>query len=89
MEMYICVCGQEFHSQEWLAHNQDACAKAQEARDGRAEERKANPLKLLISGAERQVSEGIRVGAGRGEEYFLAAHRALTAALKMIDGKAS
>lgn len=51
----------------------------------RARERQMNPLKLIISGAERQVSEGLRVGAGQGKEYFLAAQRALTTALKIME----
>jgi hypothetical protein len=51
----------------------------------RAKARAANPLKLIVSGAERHLSEAIRVGAGRGKEYAIAAHRMLTEALKMID----
>lgn len=35
-------------------------------------------LKNAINKAEREISEAIRVGCGRGEEYALAAHRTLT-----------
>lgn len=54
--------------------------------EARAKVRAENPLKLVIAGAERHISEAIRIGAGRGEEYALAAHRMLQQALKMIDG---
>ena len=35
-------------------------------------------LEKAINKAEREISEAVRVGAGRGEEFVLAAHRTLT-----------
>lgn len=73
----ICECGEGFHFLANLAAHKTACE--------RAKARAANPLKLMISGAERHISEAIRVGAGAGKEYAIAAHRMLTHVLKMID----
>lgn len=78
----ICVCGEGFHFPANLAAHEAACAKAAEVR---AEARRMQPLKLMVSGIERHISEGLRVGCGSGSEYILAAHRMVTQLLKKID----